>query len=159
MISKIILILQEVEGYVGLIFLNQLELFQTKIKINQILETKNEAEKLKAFIDITNFSISASSLRFYSGDGLPDTKALSSVLLLNTDSSKSQVLTEVSYSLTDEAISQKIYELFKDDYFEFNMTLKSVKIKFRIDPWKEGKNEIKLNEGINFVWADKNPSL
>lgn len=39
------------------------------------------------------------------------------------------------------------------------MTLKSEKIKFRIDPWKEGKNEIKLNEGINFVWADKNPSL
>ena len=122
-------------------------------------ETKNQAEILKTFIDATDFSISAGSIRYNSGYGLPDTKALSSVLLLNTDNSKSQVLTEISSSLKDEDISLKIFELFKNDYFESNFTLKSEKIKFRIDPWKDGKNEIKLNEGKNFVWADKNPSL
>ena len=122
-------------------------------------KTKNEAEILKTFIDATDFSISAGSIRYDSGYGTPDTKALSSVLLLNTDNSKSQVLTEISSSLKDEEISQKIFELFKNDYFESNFTLKSEKIKFRIDPWKDGKNEIKLNEGKNFVWADKNPSL
>lgn len=122
-------------------------------------ETKNQAEILKTFIEATDFAISAGSIRYNSGYGQPDTKALSSVLLLNTDSSKSQVLTEISSSLNDNDISQKIYELFKNDYFESNFILKSEKIKFRIDPWKEGKNEVKLNEGKNFVWADKNPSL
>ena len=54
-------------------------------------QTKNQAQILKTFIDTTDFSISAGSIRYYSGYGQPDTKALSSVLLLNTDSSKSQV--------------------------------------------------------------------
>ena len=101
-------------------------------------KTKNEAEILKTFIDATNFSISAGSIRYNTGYGQPDTKALSSVLLLNTDNSKSQILTEISSSLTNQEISQKIYDLFKNDYFESNFTLKSEKIKFRIDPLSFG---------------------
>ena len=77
-------------------------------------------------------------VRYNSGFGQPDTKALSSVLLLNTDNSKSQILSEISSSLTDQEISQKIYDLFKNDYFESNFTLKSEKIKFRIDPLSFG---------------------
>ena len=122
-------------------------------------ETKNEAEKIKAYINSTDFSISVGSIRYNSGYDCGDTKALSSVLILNTINSKNNVLTEISSSLDDEQISQKIYELFKDDYFSSNIILKSDNIKFKIDPWKEGKNEVKLNEEQNFVWADKNPSL
>ena len=35
----------------------------------------------------------------------------------------------------------------------------SDKIKFRIDPWNEGSNTVKLNEGRNIVFADKDPTL
>ena len=79
--------------------------------------------------------------------------------MLNTDISKTRVLTNVSSSQSNEEVSQKIYELFKDDYFATDYILKSDKIKFRIEPWKEGKNEIKLNEGKNIIFADKNPSI
>ena len=58
-----------------------------------------------------------------------------------------------------EFISRKIYDLFKDDYFESDYLLESDKIKFRIDPWNEGSNKVKLNEGKNIVFADKNPKL
>ena len=37
--------------------------------------------------------------------------------------------------------------------------MQSDKIKFRIDPWNEGSNKVKLNKGKNIVFSDKNPSL
>ena len=114
--------------------------------------TVNEAEKIKQFINNNNNSISVGSIRYNSGYGEPDTRAISSVLRLNTDNSKTKVLTEVSSSDSNESISQKIYELFKDDYFESDFSIQSDKIKFRIDPWK-------LNEGKNIIFADKNPTL
>ena len=122
-------------------------------------KTVNEAEKINQFIKNNNYSISVGSIRYNSGYGQPDTRAISSVLRLNTDNSKTRVLTEVSSSDKNESISQKIYELFKDDYFESDFTIQSDKIKFRIDPWNEGTNKVKLNEGKNIVFADKNPTL
>ena len=78
---------------------------------------------------------------------------------LNTDNTKTKVLTEVSSSDSNEFISRKIYNLFKDDYLESDFSIESDKIKFRIDPWNEGSNKVKLNEGKNIIFADKNPSL
>ena len=120
-------------------------------------KTKNEAEIIKEFIDVSDFYISSGAIRYNSNES--DTKAISSILMLNTDISKTRVLTNVSISQSNEEVSQKIYELFKDDYFATDYILKSDKIKFRIEPWKEGKNEIKLNEGKNVIFADKNPSI
>ena len=71
---------------------------------------------------------------------------------------KKRVLTEVSQTDSNETIAQKIYELFKDDYFQSDFTIKSDKIKFRLDPWKEGRNEVKLNDGENIIFSDENPS-
>jgi hypothetical protein len=121
--------------------------------------TVNEAEKIKQFVKNNNYSISVGSIRYNSGYGQPDTRAISSVLRLNTDNSKTRVLTEVSSSDSNESISQKIYELFKDDYFESDFSIQSDKIKFRIDPWNEGTNKVKLNEGKNIIFADKNPTM
>ena len=121
--------------------------------------TVNEAEKIKQFVKNNNYSISVGSIRYNSGYGQPDTRAISSVLRLNTDNSKTRVLTEVSSSDSNESISQKIYELFKDDYFESDFSIQSDKIKFRIDPWNEGTNKVKLNEGKNIIFADKNPTI
>ena len=90
---------------------------------------------------------------------MADTRAISSVLRLNTDNTKTRVLTEVSSSDKNETISQKIYQLFKDDYFQTDFSMTSDKIKFRIDPWNEGSNTVKLNEGRNIVFADKDPTL
>ena len=122
-------------------------------------ETMNEAEKIKNFIKDNNYSISVGSIRYNSGSGEPDTRAISSVLRLNTDNTKTKVLTNVSSSDSNEFISRKIYDLFKDDYFESDYLLESDKIKFRIDPWNEGSNKVKLNEGKNIIFADKNPKL
>ena len=101
-------------------------------------KTVNEAEKIKNLIMNNNYSISVGSIRYNSGLGEPDTRAISSVLRLNTDNNKTKVLTEVSSSDSNEFISKKIYNLFKDDYFESDFSIESDKIKFRIDPWNEG---------------------
>ena len=61
---------------------------------------------------------------------------------------------EVSSSDSNETVSQKIIELFKDDYFQSDFLMQSDKIKFRIDPWNEGSNTVKLNEGKNIIFAD-----
>ena len=122
-------------------------------------ETKYQAELLKNYLDGSDYSISVGSIRYNSGSGEADTRAISSVLMLNTDINKTRVLTEVNSSDSNEKVSQKIYELFKDDYFESDFILKSEKIKFRIEPWKEGSNEVKLNEGKNIIFADKNSRI
>ena len=122
-------------------------------------ETVRQAEELKKFIDNNNYSLSIGSIRYNTGYGQPDTRAISSVLMLNTDCTKKKVLTEVSSNDSNEKISRKIYELFKDDYFESGFTIQSDKIKFRIEPWKEGTNSLKLKEGNNIIFADGNPSL
>ena len=122
-------------------------------------ETKKQAEILKNYLDGTDYSISVGSIRYNSGSDQADTRAISSVLMLNTDISKTRVLTEVNSFDSNEKVSQKIYDLFKDDYFESDFILKSEKIKFRIEPWKEGSNEVKLNEGKNIIFADKNPTI
>ena len=88
-------------------------------------ETVIEAEKIKKYIDDNNYLVSVGSIRFYSGNEQPDTRSISSVLMLNKDSTKENVLTEVSSDDPNEQISQKIYELFKDDYFESDITIKS----------------------------------
>ena len=61
-------------------------------------KTVNEAEKNKNLIMNNNYSISVGSIRYNSGLGEPDTRAISSVLRLNTDNTKTKVLTEVSSS-------------------------------------------------------------
>ena len=122
-------------------------------------KTRYQAELLKNYLDVTDYSISAGAIRYNLGSGEADTRAISSILLLNTDISKTRVLTEVNSSDSNEKVSQKIYELFKDDYFESDFILKSEKVKFRIEPWKEGSNEVKLNEGKNIIFTDKNPTI
>ena len=122
-------------------------------------KTVKESERIKQFLKNKNYSISVGSIRYNSGSGQPDTKAISSVLRLNTDTTKTKVLTEVSSSDSSESISQTIYELFKDDYFEADYYIESDKIKFRIDPLDEPKNRVKLNEGNNVIFADKSPII
>jgi hypothetical protein len=122
-------------------------------------ETVIQAEELKKFVDYNNYSLSIGSIRYYTGFGDPDTRAISSVLILNTDNYMKKLLTEVSSNDPNEKISRKIYELFKNDYFESNFIIKSDKIKFRIEPWKEGSNSLKLKEGNNIIFSDGNPSL
>jgi hypothetical protein len=98
--------------------------------------TKIEAEKLKNYLnkneDENQFFISVGSIRYGTGNQQSaDTRAIASVLRLNTDYNKSKYLTEVSSSDSNENISQIIYELFKDDYFETDLTLESKRLKFR----------------------------
>ena len=122
-------------------------------------ETTKQAELLKIYLDVSDFLISVGSIRYNSKWGTePDTRAISSVLRINTDNTKKRVLTEVLCTDSNEEIAEKINELFKDDYFQSDFIIKSDKIKFRLDPWKEGKNEVKLNEGKNIIFSDKNPS-
>ena len=71
-------------------------------------KTVKESERIKQFIKNKNYSISVGSIRYNSGSSQPDTKAISSVLRLNTDTTKTKVLTEVSSSDSSESISQTI---------------------------------------------------
>ena len=122
-------------------------------------ETVIQAEELKKFVDDNKYSLSIGSIRYNTGFGQPDTRAITSVLILNTGNSLTKAFTLVSSNDPNEKISRIIYELFKDDYFESDFTIQSDKIKFRIEPWKEGTNSLKLKEGNNIIFSDGNPSL
>jgi len=128
-------------------------------EISDQTQTVRQAEELKNSIDYNKYSLSIGSIRYNTGHGQSDTKAISSVLMLNTDITKTKLITEVSSNDPNEIISRKIYELFKDDYFESDFTIQSDKIKFRIEPWKEGSNSLKLKEGNNIIFSDGNPTL
>jgi len=121
-------------------------------------ETEMQAEELKKFVDYNNYFLSIGSIRYKTGFCQPDTRAITSVLILNSDNSK-RLLPEVSSNDPNEKISRIIYELFKGDYCESDLKIQSDKIKFRIEPWKEGTNSLKLKEGNNIIFSDGNPSL
>ena len=122
-------------------------------------ETVIQAEELKKFVDDNKYSLSIGSIRYNTGFGQPDTRAITSVLILNTGNSLTKAFIDVSSNDPNEKISRIIYELFKDDYFESDFTIQSDKIKFRIEPWKEGTNSLKLKEGNSTIFSDRNPSL
>lgn len=92
-------------------------------EISDQTQTVRQAEELKNSIDYNKYSLSIGSIRYNTGHGQSDTKAISSVLMLNTDITKTKLITEVSSNDPNEIISRKIYELFKDDYFEFDFTI------------------------------------
>ena len=131
-------------------------------QISDQVETENEASKLKYYLDAykNDYFLSARSIRYGSGGQQNgDTRAICSILMLNTDTSKSKIFADVYSSDSNESVSQTIYELFKDDYFETDITLESEKMNFRVDPWEVGSKKVKLNEGKNFIFTKKYPKM
>ena len=123
-------------------------------------ETQDEADIIRYYLNQNNYCISVGSIRYGSNNSQKaDTRAIASVLTLNTDNNKKKILTEVYSSEPNEIVSQKIYELFKDDYFNSDYYIKSENVKFRLYPWEKWNNKIKLNEGKNYIHSDKNPTL
>ena len=127
-------------------------------KIFDQKKTIDKAEDLVKFIQNKNYTISVGSFRYNSGVDSPDTRAISSVLRLNNDNSKERVLTNISSFESNEIISQKMFEFFKDDFFQTDYVLKSEKIKFRLEPWNKGSNQVRLKEGENIIFTDEYPS-
>ena len=126
--------------------------------------TKIEAEKLKNYLDKNEdenqFFISVGSIRYGTGNQQSaDTRAIASVLRLNADYNKSKYLTEVSSSDSNENISQTIYELFKDTYFETDLTLESKGLKFRVNLVEKESNKVRLNEGKNIISTSNDPKM
>ena len=120
---------------------------------------ENASDDLLEFIKKGKYLLSVGAIRYNSGIESGDTSAICSILRLNTDDSKERLLSEVSYDDSDEYISQKIYSYFNDDYFQSDFSIKSNKIKIRLEPWGDGSNEVRLREGKNILFLDKNPSL
>ena len=128
-------------------------------KIYDQKDTKDKAEKLKKYIEENNYIISVGSIRYNTDPSKqPDTRAIASFLRLDTYNSLSNFLTEVSWNDSNKEKSEKIYEIFKDDYFSSDFQIESASIKFSFFPWQEGRNNIKLIEGRNIIFANKNPS-
>ena len=119
-------------------------------------ETQDEADIIRYYLNQNNYCISVGSIRYGSNNSQQaDTRAIASVLMLNTDNNKKRLLTDVYSSEPNEIVSQKIYELFKDDYFNSDYYIKSENVKFRLYPWENWKDQIKLNEGKNYIHSNK----
>ena len=99
---------------------------------------ENASDDLLEFIKKGKYLLSVGAIRYNSGIESGDTSAICSILRLNTDDSKERLLSEVSYDDSDEYISQKIYSYFNDDYFQSDFSIKSNKIKIRLEPWGDG---------------------
>ena len=106
------------------------------------------AEEIKG-----KFRINSQAIRYFtSAYGNPDTLALASILQLN--SVKEATLLDIDYRDPFNVTGDRLYELFKDDGFDCNLTLKSNKEIIRQNPWSDPKIEIPLFIGKNFFWLD-----
>ena len=97
------------------------------------------------------FRINSQAIRYFTY-GQPDTLALASILQLNTV--KEATLIDIKSSDSYQEAGERIYELFKEDGFDCNLTLSSNKICLRPNPWTEPKEEMPLFIGKNFFWVD-----
>ena len=108
------------------------------------------AEEIKG-----RFRINSQAIRYFTSEyGQPDTLALASILQLN--SAKEATLLDIKSSDSYIEIGNRIYELFKDDGFDCNITLKANTECIRPNPWTEPKSEVKLYIGKNYFWLNNN---
>ena len=99
------------------------------------------------------FRINSQAIRYFTSEyGQPDTLALASILQLNTV--KEATLLDMKCSDSYIESGDRIYELFKNDGFDCDLTLRSNKVCLRSNPWVEPKNEVQLFIGKNFFWVD-----
>ena len=106
------------------------------------------AEEIKG-----KFRINSQAIRYFTSEyGQPDTLALASILQLN--SAKEATLLDIKCTDSYVETGDRIYELFKDDGFDCNITLKSNKECIRPNPWTDPKGEVKLYIGKNYFWLD-----
>ena len=107
------------------------------------------AEEIKG-----KFRINSQAIRYFTSEyGQPDTLALASILQLN--SAKEATLLDIHSSDSYTETGDRIYELFKEDGFDCDITLKSSKECIRLNPWNEPKKEEKLFIGKNFFFINE----
>ena len=99
------------------------------------------------------FRINSQAIRYFTSPyGQPDTLALASILQLN--SAKEATLLDIKSDDSYQETGDRIYELFKEDGFDCDITLKSNKECIRLNPWNEPKKEEKLFIGKNFFFIN-----
>lgn len=90
-------------------------------------------------------------MRLFTSSAQPDTKALSSLLQLN--SVKKVELLDLSTDLNDEEIATSISALFVDDNLTHQLKLESEEQLFKKSPWlEEYSDKISLLQGENIFW-------
>ena len=108
------------------------------------------AEEIKG-----KFRINSQAIRYFTSEyGQPDTLALASILQMN--SAKEATLLDIKCDDSYIESGNRIYELFKDDGFDCNITLKANKECIRPNPWAEPMSEVKLYIGKNYFWLNNN---
>ena len=99
------------------------------------------------------FRINSQAIRYFTSEyGQPDTLALASILQLNTV--KEATLLDIKCSDSYIEAGERIYNLFKEDGFDCNLTLRANKACLRPNPWTEPKDEVQLFIGKNFFWVE-----
>ena len=99
------------------------------------------------------FKINSQAIRYFTSTyANPDTLALASVLQLNTI--RESTLLDIQCSDSYISAGDRIYELFKNDGFDCNLTLISNKDCIKPNPWSDIKAEIPLFIGKNVFWVD-----
>ena len=98
------------------------------------------------------FRINSQAIRYFTSSAQPDTLALASILQLNTV--KEATLIDIKCDDSYIEAGDKIYELFKNDGFDCNITLKTNKECLRPNPWTEPKGQVQLFIGKNIFWVD-----
>ena len=94
------------------------------------------------------FRINSQAIRYFTSSAQPDTLALASVLQLNTV--KEATLIDIKWDDPYNESGDKIYQLFKDDGFDCNISLKANKECIKSNPWTDSKGEMPLFIGKNF---------
>ena len=89
------------------------------------------------------FRINFQAIRYFTSEyGQPDTLALALILQLNTV--KEATLLDMKCSDSYIELGDRIYDLFKKDGFDCDLTLRANKVYVWPNPWTEPKEEIQL---------------
>jgi hypothetical protein len=124
--------------------------------ISDQTKTQTEAAAVAELVKGMNITIEAHAVRFmtmYGGN--PDTRALSSVLQLNTNGNVE--LAAVQYTMTDEEIVESLLKIFVEhDAAAISVNVKGANVKR--NPWETmERTSLRVGQGTNFFWFDKVP--
>lgn len=114
-----------------------------------------EAAASAATLLKASFQIEARAVRlFTSGNGQPDTRALASVLQLNTDTAAN--LVDVNMDIPPSEMAELMSGMF-EGAFGASFVLESSAPVLQMQPWGEAKNCINLRLGLNAFWVESLP--
>jgi hypothetical protein len=125
-------------------------------EVSDIEETQSASSAFVEFLKNHDFSINSQAIRLFTSTSQPDTTALASFLQINNTTTSR--LVDISPSDTNDAIADKVADLFRSDNLANGRVLISKDKIFIKYPWESKTTDrLTLTPGDNLFWLNADP--